>query len=125
MVTGVGLVDEGKKVRLSASAFDGYRFAFWGDGFRYPDREIVVSSDVQLKVNFMRQYQVGIFASEGGQVTPSGVNLCDTWTYLEISAIPNEGYYFVSWSDGSEEPNRLIYIDSDKSLTAQFSSDSI
>ena len=41
-------------------------------------------------------------------------------TQLTITAIPNEGYHFVKWSDGETNATRTIIVTTDITLTAEF-----
>ncbi len=38
-----------------------------------------------------------------------------------LKAIPNDGYFFSGWSNGSEELTTIVHFDSDVTLTVSFS----
>ena len=40
--------------------------------------------------------------------------------YVTITAVPNDGYHFVEWSDGNNMAERIIYLTSDTTLFATF-----
>ncbi|MCQ2297937.1 MAG: leucine-rich repeat domain-containing protein [Bacteroidales bacterium] len=42
------------------------------------------------------------------------------YLYMQIKAIPNEGYRFLRWNDGNENPHRWVYVDRDTVMTAYF-----
>lgn len=41
-------------------------------------------------------------------------------TFLEVAAVPNDGYRFLSWSDGSTEEKRTDTLNESATFTAQF-----
>lgn len=53
-----------------------------------------------------------------GSVTGDGEYMDSS--YVSISAVANEGYSFVVWSDGDSTASRQIYVVSDTTLTAYF-----
>ena len=56
--------------------------------------------------------------SNGGSV--SGGGQYNNGASATISATANSGYTFTEWSDGETSPNRVITMNSDKTLTATF-----
>jgi hypothetical protein len=59
--------------------------------------------------------------AENGTVTGSGEY--EHGTEVTLTAIPNEGYHFVKWSDGVTEAIRTIMVIADVTLTAEFELD--
>jgi hypothetical protein len=55
-----------------------------------------------------------------GKGTVTGTGTYDVGSLVQIRAVPNEGYIFVKWNDGSEEQTRYIVLDRDRTVTAYF-----
>ncbi|MGN1240724.1 MAG: leucine-rich repeat protein, partial [Paludibacteraceae bacterium] len=105
----------------------------WSDGVTDIERAITITSDTVITSRFdVPTYQVNISAGEGGQLTnndaePIGnieVSVIDCnsngeWTG-SICATPNDGYYFIGWSDGVSDPCRDILLNSDTTIVASF-----
>lgn len=67
-------------------------------------------------------YQLSILASEGGTVSFDNPNngLFETGSRVIIEAIPDEGFYFTEWSNGSRENPLTINIESDVTIFPKF-----
>ena len=61
--------------------------------------------------------------STGGHIEGSADGLYEKGAYISLLAIPDNGYHFVRWSDGSTESSRYFYIDTNISLSAVFEPD--
>ncbi|MCK4782113.1 MAG: hypothetical protein KAV87_00070, partial [Desulfobacteraceae bacterium] len=118
----------GTEVTITALPDDNYRFSGWA-GDVPPSQEndnpitITMDSDKSVTANFIRQYTLTISTGTGGTTDPSpGSYLCDSATQVTIQAIPNSGYQFSNWSGDASGTTNLIIItmDSDKSITANF-----
>jgi len=73
------------------------------------------------------QYNLTIIAGTGGTTNPSpGSYAHDAGTNVSVTAIPNSGYHFSGWSGDASGTTETITIimESDKSITASFASDS-
>ncbi|MBO5374109.1 MAG: CotH kinase family protein [Clostridia bacterium] len=56
-----------------------------------------------------------------GEATQSvSVPLGESHTFSEVSAVPNEGYVFIGWSDGVLEPSRTDTLIESAAVTAMF-----
>ncbi len=42
---------------------------------------------------------------------------------MQLTAIPNAGYHFVSWENGSTNPVRMLTLNSSATVTAKFEAD--
>jgi hypothetical protein len=119
----------GTEVTITALPDDNYRFSGWaGDVPLSQENDnpitITMDSDKSVTANFIWQYTLTISAGTGGTTDPSpGSYLCDSATQVTIQAIPNSGYQFSNWSGDASGTTNLIIItmDSDKSITANFS----
>ena len=65
------------------------------------------------------QYTLTVSAGEGGSVSSEG-GTYDDGTEVKITATPNSGYIFSGWSDGSSDLQISITLNSNTSLSANF-----
>ena len=65
------------------------------------------------------QYTLTVSAGEGGSVSSEG-GTYDDGTEVKITATPNSGYIFSGWSDGSNDLQITITLNSNASLSANF-----
>ena len=66
-----------------------------------------------------RYFDVTIQASEGGSVIFDNGSY-EEGTTLDITAVPDEGYHFVAWSDGNTEASRTITVSDNINIEASF-----
>ena len=125
-VSGAGTYNAGDTAILVATANEGYEFISWSDSTTNNPYKFVVDKDVALTANFekkaveVKTFAVKVAANDTtfGSVLGAGVyNNGDTVT---ISALGNDDYEFVSWSDGNTDAVRTIIVTSDVNLTATF-----
>lgn len=120
VVAGAGTYLYQDTVTLTATANYGYHFTMWSDGVSANPRTLIVTRDTVLTALFGRnEYTVTVECnSDYGTVSGSGSYLFgDT---ASIAATANEGFRFVSWSDGVADNSRAIRVTQDTSLTAVF-----
>ncbi len=118
--------DDGTAV--TAIPNEGYHFVNWSDGVTTQFRqEINVASDLTFTANFaidIPDYSITYIAGSNGSitgVTSQIVKQGDDGT--AVTAIPNEGYHFVNWSDGvTTQFRQEINVTSDLTFTAYFDS---
>ena len=70
-------------------------------------------------VRIIRHFDVAVSAGDGGTISSEGGRLAEG-TELSIVATPDEGYHFVQWSDGTTDNPKMIVVDSDITLAAEF-----
>ena len=117
-----GEVLEGSYIRFEAITNCG-TFTGWSDGSEYTYRNIQITSDTTITANYtgIETYQVSITAGEHGHLSNEIVGeISSCANSFETSAIPDDGYHFVEWSDGVERSWREFYITSDFSAYAIF-----
>jgi hypothetical protein len=99
--------DEGTVVDLIATPGEGYRFVEWtGDVGTIADvnaatTTITMDGDYSITANFVKQYDLTIDSTVGGNVTTPGEGLFpdyDAGTVVDLVATPGEGYRFVNWT---------------------------
>ena len=76
-------------------------------------------SDATPVVEAITLFNLTVNASEGGEVDSVGGEY-KSGTSVTLTAIPNEFYEFVDWSNGSTEAEISIIINSNTSITANF-----
>jgi outer membrane protein assembly factor BamB len=127
--SGSGQFNQGATVTLLASPSTGYSFSNWSAGGTSVSTanpyEFNASSALTLTANFtLQSYEFTISAGTGGTV-PSG--LSQSYNYgsvIQISATPNTGYLFSSWTgSGITDTNTQdtnVTITGIQSATASF-----
>ena len=130
VVTGAGEYQEGTEVTLTATPNEGYEFSSWSDGNTDQSRTITITQNTTLTANFSENtqstgeitpsYTLTVNAGAGGSVSSTG-GTYDEGVQVTISATPDSGYSFSSWSDGSTDQSRTITITQNTTLTANFS----
>ena len=117
-VTGGKLYLEGTDATITATPAEGYHFVKWSDGELNATRTIKVTADVTLTAEFAINVYTVTLSAENGTVTGAGEYAHGT--EVTLTATPNEGYYFVKWSDGETNATRSIIVTSNVTLTAEF-----
>ena len=107
-----------------AYANEGYYFVGWSDGNTNNCIDIYPYEDINLVAQFAPKMQVTVLvgvdnaSKDMGSVSGSGIFY--SGDYVTITATPNNGYYFVEWSDGNCNATRELYLQSDTTLFATF-----
>jgi uncharacterized protein (TIGR02145 family) len=114
----------GDGVAITATPNTGYYFVDWSDGVLTPERtDTNITSNLSLTATFaINSYTLTYTAGTHGTITgttPQTINYGSDAT--TVTATPDEGCYFVNWSDGVLTPERTdLNITSNKSVTANF-----
>ena len=101
----------------------GYSFAYWSDGDTSNPRTISMASgdSLSLVAYFVpNQYVLSVVSSNNAWGTASGSGVYAYSTTATISATPEYGYHFTTWSDGVTDNPRTIIVTRDTMLTALF-----
>ena len=121
-VTGAGVYLFGDTATVVVEPNEGFVFSHWEEtGSTELMIDTVMNGDVTLTVLFDTVYYTLAVSSNNpdwGSVSGSG-----EYAYgseVEITATPNEGYYFVRWSDGELDNPRVVVVMEDMELTAEF-----
>ena len=120
-VSGGGTFASGTQVSLTATPNSGYSFSGWSNGSTANPLNVTLNSNTTITANFevlINSYTLTVLSSEGGSVTGGGEY--EEGTEVTISATPEEGYEFTGWSDGESSQSRVVTINSDISLSAEF-----
>ena len=117
-----GSYNSGQQVTITATPNTGYNFVNWsGDSSSNSSQiTITMNSNTLVTANFeIITYTLTVNAGTGGSVSSSG-GTYNSGTQVTLSATPNSGYVFSSWSDGSTDSSRTITISENLTLTANF-----
>ncbi|MBO4602588.1 MAG: leucine-rich repeat domain-containing protein [Salinivirgaceae bacterium] len=116
-----GTYHYGDDVEIYATANYGYHFAKWDDGSTVNPRTVTITKDTVIKAEFaINQYTITLNTNIAVRGTVSGGGEFDYLSNNSISATPNEGYVFDSWSDDVTDNPRTIKLTSDTTFTAVF-----
>ena len=118
----------GEAVSLEAVPAPGYRFDNWnGDlaGTNNPTT-LVISCNKKITANFSRiMHNLAVQVIGSGSTTPAGGNHSyGEGTVVDITATPDSGWQFDSWTGAVadvDSANTTVTIDSDKTVSANFS----
>ena len=119
--TGTGLYTYGSSATITATAQPHYTFERWSDGNRRSTRTVTVTADADYQAVFAAEEYFIMVSSENmlyGRASGSG-----TYAYgslATLTATPNSGYRFTSWSDGNTDNPRRYLVNSTARLTARF-----
>ena len=119
-VSGGGLYEDGEIVRISATPKVGYLFARWSDGNTENPRKITVESELSLTAEFTAVCRLSVLSNDATMGTVEGSGEYAESTVVILSALPNEGFQFARWNDGSTENPRPVTVMEDTELTAEF-----
>ncbi len=123
-VAGGGTYDEGAEVVITAIPNEGYRFVSWDDENTDNPRTITVTSDSTFVAIFevepLQQYTITVLSNDEEYGMVSGGGTYDEGSTVIITAIPNIGYCFLTWSDGNTDNPREIVVTADRTYTAYF-----
>ena len=121
-----GEYKEGETVVFTAVPADGYYFSHWSDRKDDNPRTIIVSTrNISITAQF-----IGVSPIEGGTIETQGSgriidmnNGFESYSSIDITAFPADGYCFSQWSDGNTDNPRKLLEDLDDvatDITAEF-----
>ena len=121
IVSGSGTYKYNTIASVSASPNAGYRFLKWSNGSTDNPMHVNVYCDTTFTAEFeMRRYDINIMANSPIMGIVNGAGAYSYNTIATLSAIPNPGYKFVKWSDGSTDNPRYVRVSSNKTYSAVF-----
>ena len=121
-VTGGGTFASGTQISLTATPSSGYSFSGWSNGSTANPLTVTLNSNTSITANFqviVNSYTLSVTAGEGGSVSSEGGEY-EEGTEVTITATPDDEYEFTGWSDGESSQSRVVTINSDISLSAEF-----
>ncbi len=127
----VGTYDypEGSEVTITATPDSGWRFDSWSSAVADHDSAsttVVINSDETITANFSQiMHYLTLDANGNGLVNPKiGTHSYAEGTEVTITATPDSGWRFDSWSGAVADPDSAtttVVIKSDDTVTANFS----
>jgi hypothetical protein len=115
----------GTKLQLEALPAPGYSFTNWSGALSGSDNPATITIDCTKSVTANFGHTLTMQVSGNGSSTPTaGAHGYDEGTVVTITATPEDGWRFDSWSGGVAEPkssNTTVTMSSDKTITANFS----
>ena len=124
-VLGGGDYEFGAYATITAIPNESYSFVSWNDGNTDNPRTITVTEDATYIAIFEEgeeviRYTITVLSANGSMGTVSGGGEYEVGTEITITAIPNEGYHFVTWNDGNTDNPRTITVTEDETYIASF-----
>ena len=119
--SGDGVYAYNTSVTLHANPAAHYHFVSWSDGNMDNPRTLIVEENLTLTAIFaLDQHTLIATASNSAQGSVTGSGDYDYGSSTFITAVPETGYYFTHWNDGTTDNPRSVTIVSDTSFTAHF-----
>ncbi|MDD5701128.1 MAG: InlB B-repeat-containing protein, partial [Dehalococcoidales bacterium] len=124
-----GPYEAGSIVELTAIPDDGYHLVNWSGSENIADPEaaettVTMLEDTTVTANFeINTYTLTVDAEHGSVSRDPDQATYNHGEIVTLTPIPDEGYHFIEWGgDASGSDNILhIFMDSDKTVTANFS----
>lgn len=135
-VSGGGVYEYGSQVTLEAIPMPGYAFDYWDYSYDNDASTITITanSDAEYIAHFYRiGYPISTNITEGyGSIDAyceeyweeDGIIYYPYLSTLRLTAVPDEGYEFAGWSDGSTNNPKYVTVYEPWTYSASFVSDS-
>ena len=128
IITQPGQYDYETQIKLTAIAAEGWEFSSWSGSIETTDNPIIVSlnDNIDIRAVFQRtKYDLNITIEGGGSVSEELVVPSGQYDYeaqVKLTATPDEGWEFSSWSGAIDSTENPIVVDLDgpKDITATF-----
>ena len=120
-VSGGGTFDYGQQIYIIATPLGNYSFSQWSDGNTEAFRQITVTQTVSYTALFTDAFFTITGESNNtvyGTVTGGGSYA--NGSTVTLTAVANNGYHFVQWSDGVTDNPRTITVSANATYYAQF-----
>jgi hypothetical protein len=119
--TAGGTFSQGTQVGITAIPNAGYNFSSWSNGSTANPLNITLNSNTNVEADFsINSYIVSVTAGDGGSVSSDG-GIFEYGSTQTFTAIPDEGFEFTQWSNGSTINPLNIAVTSDIEIIAEFS----
>ena len=116
----------GSGTEVTAVPDEGYGFIKWSDGVTTATRtDTNITQHLSVTAEFGRKITLSYSAGEGGTIEGETVqSVIKGGCGATVTAVPNEGWYFVRWSDGVTTASRTdADVTGNISVTAEFEID--
>ena len=122
--TGDCMARVNSNITISAVPNTGYRFARWSDDNTDNPRTVILTQDTTFTAEFAKNsYAISTISANPEWGITEGDTTALYMDVVEISAIPNYGYRFVSWNDGNTSNPRTVTVTTNETYTATFAKD--
>ena len=128
--TGAGSFSPGTSATVTATPNTGYTFVNWTEGINIVSANAVYTSPVNTNRNLVANFalsagitfSLNVIANNGTVVKNPGQAAYNSGAVVLVTATPNVGYTFTSWSgDATGTTNPLtVTMNSNKNITANF-----
>ncbi len=124
--SGGGTFNSGASVTVHAVANAGYTFTNWTEGLIVASTNanylFTITGNRTLVANYAKDFTLVVTAVNGSVVKNPNQLTYSSGTSVQLTAVPNSGYTFTSWSgDASGSVNPLtIVMNANKAITANF-----
>lgn len=120
-VSGGGTFDYGQQIYIIATPLGNYSFSQWSDGNTEAFRQVTVTQTVSYTALFTDAFFT--ITGESNNIiygTVTGGGSYANGSTVTLTAVANNGYHFVQWSDGVTENPRTITVSANATYYAQF-----
>ena len=122
-VEGGGTFTYPEATTVSATAYSGYQFVRWSNGVGHNPYTFAVTADMDLVAIFIPEgsiYNITATSENPSMGTVTGGGPYGVGERAELTAIPEPGYRFDRWSDGSRQNPRTVVVSADATYVAYF-----
>jgi hypothetical protein len=125
-VEGGNTYPAGATAYLTATANVGWQFSNWNDDNTDNPRQIIVNANASYTAYFTQlSYTITVEASPAEGGTVSGGGSFHYGDMATLTATPNAGYVFHSWSDGETNSTRMVSVTGHATYTALFAEEGV
>lgn len=121
-IEGLGLYDYGAEVELTVVPDEYCHFKQWSDGNTNNPRLVTVKQGSNYYYAYCERdmYSVNIKSGGNGTVNENFNMSLPAGSRIMAYATPNDGFYFINWSNGNTENPFYFILERDTILTAYF-----
>ena len=109
---------------ITATPNEGYEFTAWSDGNMENPRTVTITSDTAFMAIFTEAVSTPTITVTVNDATMGSASYTLDGNTAVLTATANEGYSFLTWSDGNMENPRTVTITSDTAFMAIFTASS-
>ena len=111
---------DGNTAVLIATPNEGYEFTGWNDGNTENPRTVTITSDTTFMAIFAEAVSTPTITVTVNDATMGSATYTLDGNTAVLTATANEGYSFLTWSDGNTENPRTVTVTSDTAFMAIF-----
>ena len=114
-----GIYEHGTKLEFEATPNYGYHFAKWSDENKKNPRTLTIVQDSTITAIFDPNIYTITCGTSAYGVT-EGAGSFEYLTEITLTATPHYGYKFLRWSDGATVNPRVVRVERDSIITAEY-----